>query len=106
MEQTPSTPDVSAAEWAVRVNLAACYRLAAHFRLTDLIYTHITARVPQADGHFLINPYGLRWEEITASNLVKIDVDGDKVAPSPYNVNPAGFTKAWPFQPWKRACSL
>jgi len=76
----------------VRLELAACYRLAAHYRFTDLIYTHITARVPGEEGHFLINPYGLRWEEITASSLVKIDVDGNKVEDSPYAVNPAGFT--------------
>ncbi|MEP3676823.1 class II aldolase/adducin family protein [Sulfitobacter sp.] len=84
--------DMSTAEWDTRVNLAAAYRLAAHFRFTDLIYTHITARVPGEDGHFLINPYGLRWEEITASNLVKIDVEGNKVCSSSYPVNPAGFT--------------
>ncbi len=83
---------ISPAEWETRVNLAAAYRLAAKFRLTDLIYTHITARVPDEDGHFLINPYGLRWEEITASNLVKIDVEGNKVLPTQFNVNPAGFT--------------
>ncbi len=92
MESSKRPDGISQAEWDTRVNLAACYRLAAHFRFTDLIYTHITARVPDADGHFLINPYGLRWEEVTAANLVKIDVDGNKVAPSPFNVNPAGFT--------------
>ncbi|MFT3688458.1 class II aldolase/adducin family protein [Paenirhodobacter sp.] len=80
------------AERLAREELAACYRLAAHYRFTDLIYTHITARVPGEDGHFLINPYGLRWEEITASSLVKIDVEGNKVGDSPYRVNPAGFT--------------
>ena len=83
---------MSAAEWQTRQELAACYRLAWHFRFTDLIYTHITARVPGEDGHFLINPYGLSWDEITASSLVKIDVDGNKVADSDYSVNPAGFT--------------
>lgn len=83
---------VSEPEWRARVELAACYRLAAHFRLTDLIYTHITARVPGEEGRFLINPYGLRWEEITASNLVKIDVEGEKVDDGPHGVNPAGFT--------------
>lgn len=87
----------AAAEWQTRVELAACYRLAAHFGLTDLIYTHITAKVPGEEEHFLINPYGLRWEEITASNLVKIDTDGHKVADgdkgvNPHGVNPAGFT--------------
>ncbi|MDD7972829.1 class II aldolase/adducin family protein [Roseinatronobacter alkalisoli] len=79
-------------EWQARCDLAACYRLAWHYRFTDLIYTHITARVPGEEGHFLINPYGLSWDEITASSLVKIDVDGNKVDDSPYPANPAGFT--------------
>ena len=79
-------------EWAARVELAACYRLLAHHRLSDLIYTHATARVPGEPGRFLINPYGWRWEEITASSLVKVDVDGAKVGASPQRVNPAGFT--------------
>ncbi|MGY9049431.1 hypothetical protein P775_13885 [Puniceibacterium antarcticum] len=92
MTQSASQPDISAAEWQTRVELAACYRLAAQYRMTDLIYTHITARVPDAAGHFLINPYGFRWEEITASSLVKIDVEGKKVCNSPHGVNPAGFT--------------
>src|SRR5271154_6665764 len=80
------------AEWRQRVELAACYRLLAHYKMTDLIYTHATVRVPGEPGHFLINPYGHRWEEITASSLVKIDVDGAKIGDSPYRVNPAGFT--------------
>ena len=80
------------AEWRQRIELAACYRLLAHHRMTDLIYTHATARVPGEAGHFLINPYGYRWEEITASSLVKIDVEGRKVDSSPHRVNPAGFT--------------
>ena len=80
------------AEWEQRVELAACYRLLAHYKMTDLIYTHATARVPGEPGHFLINPYGYRWEEITASSLVKIDVDGNKIGDSPHRVNPAGFT--------------
>ncbi len=79
-------------EQKTREDLAACYRLAALHRFTDLIYTHITARVPGTEEHFLINPYGWRWEEITASSLVKIDVEGNKVDDSPYRVNPAGFT--------------
>ena len=74
------------------MELAACYRLLAHYRMTDLIYTHATVRVPGEPGHFLINPYGYRWEEITASSLVKIDVDGNKIDDSPHRVNPAGFT--------------
>jgi ribulose-5-phosphate 4-epimerase/fuculose-1-phosphate aldolase len=86
-------PAVSPEEWAQRVDLAACYRLIAHFRMADLIYTHATVRVPGEPGRFLINPYGFRWEEVTASSLVKIDVDGNKVDPSvPHRVNPAGFT--------------
>ena len=83
---------MSPEEKQTREELAACYRLAALHKFTDLIYTHITARVPGEDGHFLINPYGWRWEEITASSLVKIDVDGNKVDGSPHRVNPAGFT--------------
>src|SRR5262245_24757108 len=66
----------SAAEWDARVALAACYRLVAHYRMTDLIYTHISARVPGHADQFLINPYGLMFDEITASSLVKIDLDG------------------------------
>src|ERR1700753_503575 len=84
--------DQQSAEWAQRVELAACYRLLAHYRMTDLIYTHSTARVPDEPGHFLINPYGLRFDEITASSLVKIDVDGRIVGTTPHRVNPAGFT--------------
>jgi ribulose-5-phosphate 4-epimerase/fuculose-1-phosphate aldolase len=83
---------MSSEEWAARVDLAACYRLLAHYRMTDLIYTHSTMRVPGEPGKFLINPYGARWDEITASSLVKIDVDGNKVDDSPARVNPAGFT--------------
>jgi len=75
-----------------RVELAACYRLLAHFRMTDLIYTHSSVRVPGEPEHFLINPYGWLWEEITASSLVKIDIRGEKVGHSPHRVNPAGFT--------------
>jgi ribulose-5-phosphate 4-epimerase/fuculose-1-phosphate aldolase len=85
------TPACSAAEWETRVSLAACYRLVAHYKMADFIYTHITAAVPGEKGHFLINPYGWLWEEITASSLVKIDCDGNKVGPSPYGVNKAGF---------------
>jgi ribulose-5-phosphate 4-epimerase/fuculose-1-phosphate aldolase len=73
------------------VDLAACYRLVAHFGWDDLIFTHISARVPGPEHHFLINPYGMTFDEITASSLVKIDLDGKKVLPSPYEINPAGF---------------
>jgi ribulose-5-phosphate 4-epimerase/fuculose-1-phosphate aldolase len=77
-------------EREVRVELAACYRLIAHFGMDDLVYTHISARVPGTD-HFLINPYGLMFHEITASSLVKIDHDGNVVEPTEYPVNQAGF---------------
>jgi ribulose-5-phosphate 4-epimerase/fuculose-1-phosphate aldolase len=79
-------------EWEQRVQLAACYRLVALYGWDDLIFTHISARVPGPEHHFLINPYGMLFEEITASSLVKIDLQGVKVGESDYDVNPAGFT--------------
>jgi ribulose-5-phosphate 4-epimerase/fuculose-1-phosphate aldolase/8-oxo-dGTP pyrophosphatase MutT (NUDIX family) len=82
---------VGEAEWRQRVDLAACYRLVARQRWDDLIFTHISARVPGPEHHFLINPYGMLFSEITASSLVKIDLDGRKVMDSPYDINPAGF---------------
>jgi len=89
----PSVRDkVSKEEWQIRTDLAATYRLVAHQGWADMIFTHITARVPGPEHHFLINPYGLLFDEITASSLVKIDVDGKKVMESPHPVNPAGFT--------------
>ena len=84
--------DVSPEEWQVRVDLAAAYRLVAMFRWDDLVFTHISARVPGEPDSFLINPYGLMFEEITASSLIKIDTHGNKLDDSPYPVNPAGFT--------------
>jgi len=92
MLDTSRSAEMSQAEYETRVELAACYRLAAYYKMTDLIYTHITARVPGEPTHFLINPYGYLWEEITATSLVKIDVDGNKIDDSPNRVNPAGFT--------------
>ena len=83
---------VSESEWKVRVDLAAAYRLVALYGWDDLIFTHISARVPGPEHHFLINPYGLMFEEITASSLVKVGMDGNPVGESPYPVNPAGFT--------------
>jgi ribulose-5-phosphate 4-epimerase/fuculose-1-phosphate aldolase len=83
---------MSEAEWAIRQDLAACYRLIAYFGMDDVIYTHVSARVPGSSGHFLINPYGLLFREITASSLVKIDLDGQIVGESAHGVNPAGFT--------------
>lgn len=92
MEKLSVKSSVSDAEWDVRVNLAACYRLVAYFKWDDLIFTHISARVPGSDHHFLINPYGMMFNEITASSLVKVDLAGNKVMESEYNINPAGFT--------------
>ena len=83
---------VSPAEWDARVNLAAAYRLTTLFGWDDLVFTHISARVPGPEHHFLINPYGMMFDEITASSLVKVDLDGRKVSESPYEINPAGFT--------------
>ncbi|MFM9925420.1 class II aldolase/adducin family protein [Variovorax sp. H27-G14] len=82
---------VSAEEWQLRVDLAACYRLVALYGWSDLVFTHISARVPGPEHHFLINPYGLMFDEITASSLVKVDQQCNKVIDSPYPVNPAGF---------------
>ena len=92
----PSRRDeASAVEWQTRVDLAAAYRLVALFGWDDLVFTHISARVPgpsgEHTGEFLINPYGFMFEEITASSLVKVDAQGNKLDGSPYSVNPAGF---------------
>lgn len=85
--------DVGEAEWETRVDLAACCRLFHHFRMTDLIYTHISARVPGDAEHFLINAYGLMFDEITASSLVKVDVDGNVLEDrTGLGINPGGFT--------------
>lgn len=93
---TPATAPirdlVSDAEWQTRVDLAAAYRLVALYGWDDLIFTHISARVPGSDHHFLLNAYGMMFEEVTASSLVKIDLAGNKVMDSPYFINPAGFT--------------
>lgn len=88
----PPTEGAIAAERRVRINLAACYRLVAHFGWNSLIYNHISARVPGNDEHYLLNPLGLLYEEITASNLVKVDLRGNIVGNSCYSVHPAGFT--------------
>ena len=82
---------VSAEEWQLRVDLAACYRLVALYGWSDLVFTHISARIPGPEHHFLINPYGLMFDEITASSLVKVDMQCNKLIVSPYPVNPAGF---------------
>ena len=82
---------VSDAEWQVRVDLAAAYRLVDHYGWTDMIFTHLSARVPGPEHHFLINPYGMMFHEVRASDLVKIDLDGNIVLSNGYDVNPAGF---------------
>jgi ribulose-5-phosphate 4-epimerase/fuculose-1-phosphate aldolase len=88
----PSLKDqVSPEEWQLRVDLAACYRLVAAYGWSDLVFTHISARIPGPDHHFLINPYGLMFDEITASSLVKVDQQCKKLIDSPFPVNPAGF---------------
>ena len=89
----PSMKDqVSPEEWTVRVDLAAAYRLVALYGWSDLVFTHISARIPGPAHHFLINPYGLMFDEITASSLIRIDQQCNKLHDSPYPVNPAGFT--------------
>lgn len=94
--QLPSLKHVvSEDEWNLRVNLAACYRLVAMYGWSDLIFTHISAKLPESvsgkDHHFLINPYGLMFDEITASSLLKIDLQGNQINESPFYVNHAGF---------------
>jgi ribulose-5-phosphate 4-epimerase/fuculose-1-phosphate aldolase len=83
---------VSSDEWQARVDLAALYRLTAFYHWDDLVFTHISMRVPGPEHHFLINPYGFLFEEITASSLVKVDLAGNSVMETPYFINPAGFT--------------
>ncbi len=88
----PNVKDqVSAAEWQTRVDLAACYRLIALYGWDDLIFTHISAKVPGTED-FLINPYGMMFHEITASSLIKVDLAGKKLMESQYEINPAGYT--------------
>jgi ribulose-5-phosphate 4-epimerase/fuculose-1-phosphate aldolase len=82
---------VSEQEWQLRVDLAACYRLIALYGWSDLVFTHVSARIPSPEHHFLINPYGLMFDEITASSLVKVDQACNKLNDSPFPVNPAGF---------------
>lgn len=82
---------VSKQEWQLRVDLAACYRLVEHMRWGDLIYTHMSARLPGTD-HYLVNAFGLSFDEVTASNLVKVDLAGNIIDDTPFEINPAGFT--------------
>jgi ribulose-5-phosphate 4-epimerase/fuculose-1-phosphate aldolase len=83
---------VSEEEWKLRVDLAAAYRLIAHYGWDDLIFTHMSVRVPGPEHHFLLNPYNLMFEEVTASSLIKVDLNGNPVDPTPFITNPAGFT--------------
>ncbi len=83
--------EVSEEEWALRVDLAACYRLISHYAMTDLIFTHATARVPGPEHHILINPYGFFFDEVTASNLLKCDLDANVMGASEHRANPIGF---------------
>ncbi len=92
VEIPPMKDKVSPEEWAVRVDLAAAYRLVAYYGWDDLIFTHLSARVPGPEHHFLLNPYNLMFEEVTASSLVKVGLDGLAVEPTPFITNPAGFT--------------
>jgi ribulose-5-phosphate 4-epimerase/fuculose-1-phosphate aldolase len=92
MEIRSRKDELSPEEWQARVDLAAAYRLVALFKWDDLVFTHISARVPGTHDQFLINPYGFMFEEITASSLVKVDLQGRKLEDTPYPVNPAGFT--------------
>jgi len=86
-----ASPDHPTSEREIRVQLAACYRLLHRFGMTDLIYTHVSARLPGGEGHFLLNPYGLAFDEITASSLVRVDRDGNPAGESDWPVNRAGF---------------
>jgi ribulose-5-phosphate 4-epimerase/fuculose-1-phosphate aldolase len=100
MDSTIATPalagsrggNIDSVEWQARVDLAACYRLVALYGMDDIVYTHISLRVPESDDHFLINRFGTMFEEITASSLVRIDLDGKVVSPEGAHVNEAGFT--------------
>ncbi len=92
MQQPDIRSQVTCEEWQTRVDLAACYRLIAMYGWDDLVFTHISARVPGPDHHFLVNAYGMLFEEMTASSLVKVNLDGEIVLDTAYPVNPAGFT--------------
>ena len=83
---------VSDEEWKIRIDLAAAYRLIAYYGWDDLIFTHLSARIPGPEHHFLLNPYNLMFEEVTASSLIKVDTNGNPVEPTPFITNPAGFT--------------
>src|SRR5689334_15688626 len=91
IRQARAPRGVGAVEWEARCDLAAAFRIAASLGWTDMLGTHFSLRVPGTEDQFLINPYGLLFDEITASSLVKIDIEGNKLSESPYEVNRAGF---------------
>jgi ribulose-5-phosphate 4-epimerase/fuculose-1-phosphate aldolase len=91
LRRTATRADFSPEEWAIRVELAACYRIFDHIGWTEAIYNHITMRVPGSERHFLINPFGLHYSEVRASNLVKVDLDGNVIGASEWGINPAGY---------------
>lgn len=106
MATAPTIPNMTDAEWAARQELAATYRVFDMMGWSEMIYNHISLKVPDEDGAFLINPYGLHFSEVKASNLVKIDIDGNKLDDNPYPVNKAGFTQHAYFHrhlPWAHA---
>ncbi|WP_213775331.1 class II aldolase/adducin family protein [Bradyrhizobium sp. dw_78] len=82
---------ITPAEWQARVDLAACYRLCVHYGMTDMIYNHISLRVPGTQDEFLINAFGFLYEEVTASNLVKVDINGNPLDEDPLDISPTGF---------------
>src|SRR5215510_12106492 len=88
---TGRSTEFSNAEWSARVELAACYRIFDMLGWTEMIFNHITLRLPGPGRHFLINPFGLWYHEVTASNLVKVDIDGNAIGPAKWPVNRAGF---------------
>ncbi|MDH3640647.1 MAG: class II aldolase/adducin family protein [Gammaproteobacteria bacterium] len=92
IEMPDTRTQVSAEEWQVREDLACLYRLVADYGWDDMLFTHLSARVPGPEHHFLLNPLGMMFEEVTASSLVKVDAEGNKVLDTPFDINPAGFT--------------
>ena len=91
-DRYPRPEHIAPAEWSARVQLAAAYRIFDHLGWAELIYNHISLRVPGEPGHFLLNPFGLHYSEVCASNLVKVDVRGNIIGDSAWPINPAGFT--------------
>ncbi len=106
--QLKSNSKYSEAEWAARQELAACYRIFSMFGWDELVFNHITVKVPDEEGAFLINPYGMHFGEVTASSLIKIDIDGNKIdVDNPWHVNKAGFVQHSHYGNWhqQQRCS-